>query len=124
MGRLSPALSSPGDCSARDALWGGRADGVAPAGAETDGAGGRAAGVLELERSPVEEAGHEEEEGAEDEELGSVVEEGEEAAVALSAESDLPWLPVRRAGSGEALQPGEGGTSEPGGPEESGPRCR
>ncbi|XP_034413302.1 coiled-coil domain-containing protein 149-A isoform X1 [Cyclopterus lumpus] len=53
--------------------------------------------VLELEegQSPVEEAGREAE-GVEDEELGSTVEEGEEAALALgvtSTESDLPWLP-------------------------------
>lgn len=51
---------------------------------------------LEEGRSPVEEAGHEEE-GAEDEELGSTVEEGEEAAVALgaapaSAGPSFPWL--------------------------------
>ncbi|KAM9335894.1 coiled-coil domain-containing protein 149-A [Symphorus nematophorus] len=57
--------------------------------------------ALELEegRSPVEEAGHEVE-GVEDEELGSTVEEGEEAALALgvpSAEPDLPWLPVKQA---------------------------
>ncbi|XP_038586588.1 coiled-coil domain-containing protein 149-A isoform X2 [Micropterus salmoides] len=55
---------------------------------------------LELEegRSPVEEAGHEVE-GVEDE-LGSTVEEGEEAALALgvpSSESDLPWLRLRQA---------------------------
>ncbi|XP_071333733.1 coiled-coil domain-containing protein 149-A isoform X2 [Trachinotus anak] len=52
--------------------------------------------ALELEegRSPVEEAGHEVE-GVEDEELGSTVEEGEEAALALDVlptESDFPWL--------------------------------
>ncbi|XP_076581340.1 coiled-coil domain-containing protein 149-A isoform X1 [Chaetodon auriga] len=57
--------------------------------------------ALELEegRSPVEEAGHEVE-GVEDEELGSTVEEGEEAALALnvpSTESDLPWPPIKRA---------------------------
>ncbi|XP_040886644.1 coiled-coil domain-containing protein 149-A [Toxotes jaculatrix] len=56
---------------------------------------------LELEegRSPVEEAGHEVE-GVEDEELGSTVEEGEEAALALDVpptKSDLPWLPVKQA---------------------------
>ncbi|XP_044040669.1 coiled-coil domain-containing protein 149-A isoform X2 [Siniperca chuatsi] len=56
---------------------------------------------LELEdgRSPVEEAGHEVE-GVEDEELGSTVEEGEEAALALgvpSTESDLPWLQIKQA---------------------------
>ncbi|KAF7664787.1 hypothetical protein LDENG_00165820 [Lucifuga dentata] len=47
-------------------------------------------------RSPVEEAGHEEE-GVEDEELGSTVEEGEEAALALDvsrSHSGLQWLPV------------------------------
>lgn len=89
-----------------------------PAGAETDGPGGRAAGAVtlteepvvpELEegRSPVEEAGHEEE-GAEDEELGSTVEEGEEAAVALgalSAGSGFPWL--------EHGGPEEGGNADP-----------
>ncbi|XP_059211434.1 coiled-coil domain-containing protein 149-A [Centropristis striata] len=57
--------------------------------------------ALELEegRSPVEEAGHEEE-GVEDEELGSTVEEGEEAALALGVtptESDLSWLPIKQA---------------------------
>lgn len=57
--------------------------------------------ALELEegRSPVEEAGHEVE-GVEDEELGSTVEEGEEAALALgvpSTESDLSWLPIKQA---------------------------
>ncbi|XP_031706618.1 coiled-coil domain-containing protein 149-A isoform X2 [Anarrhichthys ocellatus] len=57
--------------------------------------------LIELEdgQSPVEEAGHEVE-GVEDEELGSTVEEGEEAALALgvaSTESDLPWLPNVRA---------------------------
>ncbi|XP_056225523.1 coiled-coil domain-containing protein 149-A isoform X2 [Seriola aureovittata] len=56
--------------------------------------------TLELEdgRSPVEEAGHEVE-GVEDEELGSTVEEGEEAALALDVlptESDLPWLPIKQ----------------------------
>lgn len=59
----------------------------------------RAALELEEGRSPVEEAGHEVE-GAEDEELGSTVEEGEEAALALgvlSTESDLPWLPIKQA---------------------------
>ncbi|KAM4611508.1 coiled-coil domain-containing protein 149-A [Polymixia lowei] len=62
--------------------------------------------ALELEegRSPVEEEGHEVE-GDEDEELGSTVEEGEEAALALDAPptetgSDIPWLPVVQA-SGE-----------------------
>ncbi|XP_055012473.1 coiled-coil domain-containing protein 149-A [Boleophthalmus pectinirostris] len=47
-------------------------------------------------RSPVEEAGHEEE--ADDEELCSTVEEGEEAALALDAppsEPDLSWLSIR-----------------------------
>ncbi|KAE8279041.1 Coiled-coil domain-containing protein 149-B [Larimichthys crocea] len=57
--------------------------------------------ALELEegQSPVEEAGHEVE-GVEDEELGSTVEEGEEAALALGApstESDLSWLPIKQA---------------------------
>ncbi|KAM6894116.1 coiled-coil domain-containing protein 149-A [Lycodopsis pacificus] len=57
--------------------------------------------LIELEegQSPVEEAGHEVE-GVEDEELGSTVEEGEEAALALgvaSTESNLPWLPNVRA---------------------------
>ncbi len=59
----------------------------------------RAALELEEGRSPVEEAGREVE-GVEDEELGSTVEEGEEAALALglpSSESDLPWLPVKQA---------------------------
>lgn len=90
------------------------------AGAETDGTGGRATGAvtltgepsvpeLEQGRSPVEEAGHEEE-GAEDEELGSTVEEGEEAAVALgalSSGSGFPWLPVKHGG------PDEGGNNDP-----------
>ncbi|XP_037336396.2 coiled-coil domain-containing protein 149-A isoform X1 [Pungitius pungitius] len=79
-------------------------------GVETNGIdkrGGRIAtlaedgAVLDLEegRSPVEEAGHELE-GGEDEELGSTVEEGEEAAVALgvtSPEAQLPWLPKEEA---------------------------
>ncbi|XP_035531524.1 coiled-coil domain-containing protein 149-A [Morone saxatilis] len=60
----------------------------------------RAALELEEGRSPVEEAGHEEE-GVEDGELGSTVEEGEEAALALgvsaSTESDHPWLPINQA---------------------------
>lgn len=133
---LSPVLSLPSDHrSSHDALRGraatgsdpgtdGVSGGLAPvllgplAGAETDGAGGTPSeepSVLELEqgRSPVEEAGQEEEEGAEDEELGSAVEEGEEAAVALGAlpaEAGPPWLQVRPAG------PGEGGTGHPGGP--------
>ncbi|KAI9543487.1 hypothetical protein NQZ68_012138 [Dissostichus eleginoides] len=50
-------------------------------------------------RSPVEEAGHEVE-GVEDEELGSTVEEGEEAALALgvtATDSHLPWLPIKQA---------------------------
>uniref|UniRef100_UPI0037E8E514 coiled-coil domain-containing protein 149-A n=1 Tax=Semicossyphus pulcher TaxID=241346 RepID=UPI0037E8E514 len=54
----------------------------------------RGASELGEGRSPVEEAGHEEE-GVEDEELGSTVEEGEEAALALgvpNTESDVPWL--------------------------------
>lgn len=56
--------------------------------------------ALELEegRSPVEEAGHEVE-GVEDEELGSTVEEGEEAELALvvpPSESDLSWLPIKQ----------------------------
>ncbi|XP_030287543.1 coiled-coil domain-containing protein 149-A isoform X2 [Sparus aurata] len=57
--------------------------------------------TLELEegRSPVEEEGHEVE-GVEDEDLGSTVEEGEEAALALgvpSADSDLPWFQIKQA---------------------------
>lgn len=88
------------------------------AGAETDGTGGRATGAATLTeepsgpgegRSPVEEAGQEEE-GVEDEELGSTVEEGEEAAVALgalSAGSGPPWLPVKGGG------PDEGGNADP-----------
>ncbi|XP_028419896.1 coiled-coil domain-containing protein 149-A isoform X2 [Perca flavescens] len=59
---------------------------------------GAASGLVEG-RSPVEEAGHEVE-GGEDEELGSTVEEGEEAALALgvmSTESDLSWLPMKQA---------------------------
>ncbi|XP_022051887.1 coiled-coil domain-containing protein 149-A isoform X1 [Acanthochromis polyacanthus] len=57
------------------------------------------AAELEEGRSPVEEAGHEVE-GVEDEELGSTVEEGEEAALALDApptESDLHWLSIEKA---------------------------
>ncbi|XP_034020348.1 coiled-coil domain-containing protein 149-A isoform X2 [Thalassophryne amazonica] len=52
----------------------------------------------EEERSPVEEAGHEVE-GAENEELGSTVEEGEEAALALDAptsETNFHRLPLRQ----------------------------
>ncbi|KAM9426110.1 coiled-coil domain-containing protein 149-like isoform 3-T3 [Pholidichthys leucotaenia] len=50
-------------------------------------------------RSPVEEAGREVE-GVDDEEIGSTVEEGEEAALALDApptESDLKWLSIKQA---------------------------
>ncbi|XP_049423885.1 coiled-coil domain-containing protein 149-A isoform X1 [Epinephelus fuscoguttatus] len=79
-------------------------------GVETNGIDGRVGEIvtltedgaaIELEegRSPVEEAGHEVE-GVEDEELGSTVEEGEEAALALGVtpnESDLPWLQVIQA---------------------------
>lgn len=135
-----PLPAAADDRSSHDSLWGRRAatagsdpgtDGVsggdAPAlsgplaGAETNGTGGRASGVVTLTeersvpepepgqgRSPVEETGHEEE-GAEDEEPGSTVEEGEEAAVALgalSAHSHFPWLPVHREG------PDEGGKNE------------
>ncbi|XP_033962307.1 coiled-coil domain-containing protein 149-A isoform X3 [Pseudochaenichthys georgianus] len=64
-------------------------------------------------RCPVEEAGHEAE-GVEDEELGSTVEEGEEAALALgvtATDSHLPWLPIKQASAdlSEAgrHQPGE-----------------
>ncbi|XP_015232779.1 PREDICTED: coiled-coil domain-containing protein 149 isoform X2 [Cyprinodon variegatus] len=74
------------------------------AGVETDGIDGREGEIvtlrddpeLEAGRSPVEEAGREEE-GVEDEELGSSVEEGEEAAVALDlrpTESKLQWLSI------------------------------
>ncbi|XP_007560005.1 coiled-coil domain-containing protein 149-A isoform X3 [Poecilia formosa] len=74
------------------------------AGVETDGIDGREGEIVTLrddpepedERSPVEEAGREEE-GAEDEELGSSVEEGEEAALALDlrlTESKLQWLSI------------------------------
>ncbi|KAK9524674.1 hypothetical protein VZT92_017045 [Zoarces viviparus] len=76
-------------------------------GVETNGIDGRGGEIvtltedgalIELEdgQSPVEEAGHEVE-GVEDEELGSTVEEGEEAALALGVASDLPWLPNVRA---------------------------
>ncbi|XP_034532945.1 coiled-coil domain-containing protein 149-A [Notolabrus celidotus] len=53
---------------------------------------------LEEGRSPVEEAGHEVD-GVEVEELGSTVEEGEEAALALgvpNTESDFPWLQMKK----------------------------
>lgn len=75
------------------------------AGVETNGIDRRGGEILtltgELEegRSPVEEAGHEVE-GVEDEELGSTVEEGEEAELALDvppSESDLSWLPIKQA---------------------------
>lgn len=118
------------DRSSHDSLWGrsaagsdpatdGAGGGCAPAPlgppvpAETDGIGGRATGVvttsegpcvLEQGRSPVEEAGQEEE-GAEDEELGSGVEEGEEAAVALGA---LSWLPGDREEGGNSRPEGAG----------------
>lgn len=55
---------------------------------------------LEKGRSPVEEAGHEVEGVDDDEELGSTVEEGEEAALALDVpptESDLQWLSIKQA---------------------------
>ncbi|KAM4536563.1 coiled-coil domain-containing protein 149-A isoform 2-T2 [Odontesthes bonariensis] len=54
---------------------------------------------LEDGHSPLEEAGHEVE-GVEDEELGSTVEEGEEAALALDVQltqSELQWLSIERA---------------------------
>nr|XP_033466102.1 coiled-coil domain-containing protein 149-A isoform X4 [Epinephelus lanceolatus] len=92
-------------------------------GVETNGIDGRVGEIvtltedgaaIELEegRSPVEEAGHEVE-GVEDEELGSTVEEGEEAALALGVtptESDLPWLQVIQASVGHSevgTQPSE-----------------
>ncbi|CAN9509530.1 unnamed protein product [Ophioblennius macclurei] len=71
-------------------------------GAETngiDGSGGETATLTE-ERSPVEESGREVLDGAEDEELGSAVEEGEEAALALDApldQSDLRRPSAKRA---------------------------
>ncbi|XP_040038621.2 coiled-coil domain-containing protein 149-A isoform X2 [Gasterosteus aculeatus] len=84
-------------------------------GAETNGIDKRGGGIVTLAevgatfepeegRSPVEEAGHELE-GFEDEELGSAVEEGEEAALALgvtSAEAELPRLPREQASSGDS----------------------
>lgn len=51
-------------------------------------------GTSEEERSPVEESGREVEVAAEGEELGSAVEEGEEAALALdvlASEPQQPW---------------------------------
>ncbi|KAK6292084.1 hypothetical protein J4Q44_G00378690 [Coregonus suidteri] len=73
----------------------------------------QAASELEEGRSPVEEEGHEVK-VEEDEELGSTVEEGEEAALALDApplevESDLgnlPQLPVRQATIDYTLEAG------------------
>lgn len=84
-------------------------------GAETNEIDKRGGGIVTLAevgatfepeegRSPVEEAGHELE-GFEDEELGSAVEEGEEAALALgvtSAEAELPRLPREQASSGDS----------------------
>lgn len=55
-------------------------------------------GTSEEGRSPVEEAGQEVEVVEEDEELGSTVEEGEEAVLALDvlgSESELPWLQMK-----------------------------
>ncbi|XP_068164548.1 coiled-coil domain-containing protein 149-like isoform X2 [Antennarius striatus] len=87
--------------------------GSAPlAGGETNGDDGRAGDVVTLTvqdqdraavemeegRSPVEEAGREVE-GVVDEELGSTVEEGEEAALALGAtptKSDFSWLSMKQ----------------------------
>lgn len=80
------------------------------AGVESNGIDGRGGergtlmedrGTSELEegRSPVEEAGQEVE-GIDHEELCSMVEEGEEAALALDvlpSESDLPCLPMDQA---------------------------
>nr|XP_046176220.1 coiled-coil domain-containing protein 149-like isoform X2 [Oncorhynchus gorbuscha] len=71
----------------------------------------QAAAELEEGQSPVEEEGHE---VKVDEELGSTVEEGEEAALALDAppleaESDLgnlPQLPVRQATIDDTLEVG------------------
>ncbi|CAG5929292.1 unnamed protein product [Menidia menidia] len=54
---------------------------------------------LEDGNSPVEEAGHEVE-GVEDEEIGSTIEEGEEAALALDVpltQSELQWLSLEKA---------------------------
>ncbi|XP_068611945.1 coiled-coil domain-containing protein 149-A [Brachionichthys hirsutus] len=87
---------------------GGRED-VPAAGVDTNGNDGTAGdvvtptvrdddGPMEEGRSPVEEAGREVE-GAVDEELVSTVEEGEEAALALSptpAETPRSWLPMKR----------------------------
>ncbi|XP_055359582.1 coiled-coil domain-containing protein 149 isoform X2 [Betta splendens] len=126
--RPTPASSRPrGDSTSHESPWechtsgcdlgtDGVSGGGAPAllscleslgGGETNGPEGRggepaeaeATSQLEGGRSPVEEAGQEVE-GVEDEELGSGVEEGEEAALALDAppaHADLPWLPVERA---------------------------
>lgn len=70
----------------------------------------QAASDLEEGRSPVEEEGHEEE-ADEDEELGSAVEEGEEAALALDVpptevESDISWLPIVQASLGHSREAG------------------
>lgn len=73
----------------------------------------QAAAELDEGQSPVEEEGHEVKVD-EDEELGSTVEEGEEAALALDAppleaESDLdnlPQLPVRQTTINDTLEAG------------------
>lgn len=94
-GEDTPAL-----LSSLESLAGVQTNGIKRRGGETVSVTEDAAALqLEEGRSPVEEAGHEVEE-AEDEELGSTVEEGEEAALALDApitESDLSWLLIKQA---------------------------
>ena len=68
-----------------------------------------AASDLEQGRSPVEEEGHEVDGDEEDEELGSAVEEGEEAALALDApatEADMAWVSVVQAAVGHSQETG------------------
>lgn len=84
-------------------------------------------GTSEEGRSPVEESGREVEVAPEGEELGSTVEEGEEAALALdvlAAEPQQPWPRARRPEEDEdeqRLARPSTEASSPKGPEPEGP---
>lgn len=84
-------------------------------------------GTSEEGRGPVEESGREVEVAAEGEELGSTVEEGEEAALALdvlAAEPQQPWPRARRSEEDEDEQQLARPSTEvpsPKGPEPEGP---
>lgn len=86
-------------------------------------------GTSEEERSPVEESGREVEVAAEGEELGSTVEEGEEAVLALdvlAAEPQPPWPAAKHLEEDDddeeqRLAPPSTEASSPKGPEPEGP---